>query len=334
MCLFISATVQAQQDLKVAVFDPEGTVEKTLLEIVREEISSAVVNTKGYTVLERQLINKVLEENKFQESGLVSDAQVSDIGKIMGADYVFVTTISALAENYYISCKMIEVATARIEKQFTGTTTDGINDIPQTAQFIVKRLFGENVKQQVAQRAREQPREPVQRPVTPVTRQAEPVYYGNLTASGMNIYSSGRALSRNDVRAMMANTDALRYYNGGIKKRKAGNFLVTAGFVFIAAGAVLTYALPIEYGSSYYNGSYFEYDYYTEPDYGFLAAGGLVGLGLAIPGFILKGSGKRNVRKAVDVYNSGNYGYSEPPAAFEIDFGVTQSGGIGLVMTF
>ena len=51
-------------------------------------------------------------------------------------------------ENYYISCKMIEVATARIEKQSTGTTTEGLNDIPQTTQYIVKRLFGENVQQQ------------------------------------------------------------------------------------------------------------------------------------------------------------------------------------------
>jgi len=150
--LFIPLSVIAQEARKVAVFDPAGTVDKSLLEIVREEISAAVVNTKGYMVLERQLINKVLEENRFQESGLVNNDQVSDIGKRMGADYVFVTTISTLGENYYISCKMIEVATARIDKQYTGTSTDGINDIPQTTQYIVRRLFGENVQQPVANR--------------------------------------------------------------------------------------------------------------------------------------------------------------------------------------
>ena len=146
--LFITVSAQAQQERKVAVFDPAGTVEKALLEIVREEISSVVVNTSGYTVLERQLINKVLEENRFQESGLVNDEQVSDIGKRMGADYVFVTAISMLGTNYYISCKMIEVATARIEKQSTGTTTKGMDDIPQTTQNIVRRLFGQTVQQQ------------------------------------------------------------------------------------------------------------------------------------------------------------------------------------------
>ena len=177
LLLFISVSAFTQEVRKVAVFDPAGKVDEALLEIVREEISSVVVNKVGYTVLERQLINKVLEENRFQESGLVDDEQVSNIGKLMGADYVFVTTISALGENYYISCKMIEVATARIDKQFTGTSTDGINDIPQTTQYIVRRLFGENVQQQVF-RQRQQTNSPMpttasQSEPAPAIRQTE-----------------------------------------------------------------------------------------------------------------------------------------------------------------
>ena len=190
--MLIAASVQAQEIRKVAVFDPAGSVEKNLLEIVREEISSVVVNTKGYTVLERQLINKVLEENKFQESGLINDEQVSDIGKRMGADYVFVTTISTLGRNYYISCKMIEVATARIEMQSTGTSTDGINDIPQTTQTIVKRLFGENASRQVANRQNQQ----ADRPVLTNTTQRDDASFGeSYNPDGIElIYVEGNAV--------------------------------------------------------------------------------------------------------------------------------------------
>ena len=79
------------QDKKVAIFNPAGSVENsTIKEIIREEISSIIVNTAGYTVLERQLIDKVLEENKFQLSGLVDDSQISEVGKRMGANIVFV----------------------------------------------------------------------------------------------------------------------------------------------------------------------------------------------------------------------------------------------------
>ena len=113
-----SITAMAQ-DRKVAVFDPAGSVDKSLKEIVREEISSIIVNTGGYIVLERQLIDKVLEENKFQSGGLVDDSQISEIGKRMGANMVFVSSIMTMSgaggNNYYVSCKLIDVLTARIE---------------------------------------------------------------------------------------------------------------------------------------------------------------------------------------------------------------------------
>jgi len=179
---FFAFAADAHEDRKVAVFDPEGSVDKTILEIVREEISSVVVNTPGYTVLERQLINKVLEENKFQASGLVSDTQVSDIGKRMGADFVFVSTISSLSDNYYISCKMIEVSTARIDRQYTGTTQDGIKDITTTTQYIVRRLFGENVEMPVVRRLFG---ENVKMPVAKRKRERQPaVQTDNLVETG------------------------------------------------------------------------------------------------------------------------------------------------------
>jgi hypothetical protein len=44
----LSLTATAQ-DRKVAVFDPAGDVNTSIKEIVREEISSAIVNAGGYT---------------------------------------------------------------------------------------------------------------------------------------------------------------------------------------------------------------------------------------------------------------------------------------------
>jgi len=150
--LFIMNMYAQNGPLKVAVFDPAGKVDDNILQIVREEISSVLVNRVGYAVLERQLINKVLEENKFQGEGLVDESQISEIGKIMGADYVFISSITSLNNNYYLSFKLIEVATVRIEKQFTGTTKSGVYDIMQTTQYVVRRLLGDNVTQQPAPR--------------------------------------------------------------------------------------------------------------------------------------------------------------------------------------
>jgi hypothetical protein len=130
------------QEKKVAVFDPAGDVTSSIKEIVREEISATIVNTRGYTVLERQLINKVLEENKFQMGGLVDDAQISEIGKRIGANYVLVSSVTSLGTDYYISCKMIEVLTARIDKQKTARTKQGAADLIDIVQNMIRSMFG------------------------------------------------------------------------------------------------------------------------------------------------------------------------------------------------
>jgi hypothetical protein len=122
-------TVNGQEDKKVAVFDPVGEVSDNLKIIIREELSNAVVNTLGFTVLERELINKVLAENKFQMTGHVDDGQIGELGKKMGANYVCYASISSVGGNYYISCKMVDVMTAKIERQNTGITQSGLDDL-------------------------------------------------------------------------------------------------------------------------------------------------------------------------------------------------------------
>ena len=138
----ISASAIYGQDKKVAVFDPAGSVSSSIKEIVREEISTVVVNALGYTVLERSLINKVLEENKFQKGGLVDDSQISDVGKRMGANLVLVSSLTIMEDgNYYISCKMIDVLTARIEKQKTARTHQKANDLIDVVGKMVNEMF-------------------------------------------------------------------------------------------------------------------------------------------------------------------------------------------------
>lgn len=129
LIFFTISLAQGQQDKKVAVFDPVGDVSNNLKIIIREELSNAVVNTLGFTVLERELINKVMAESEFQMTGHVDDAQIGELGKKMGANYVCYASISSVGGNYYISCKLVDVMTAKIERQNTGITQSGLDDL-------------------------------------------------------------------------------------------------------------------------------------------------------------------------------------------------------------
>ena len=122
--LFVSTSfVSAQESkLRVAVFDPtisgsdfdEGTGV-----IIREMVSSALVNTGKYIIIERSLIDKILKEQKFSNSGAVDDSQISQIGKLAGANKVVLSVISSAGNKGLLSLKMIDVESASIENQKT-----------------------------------------------------------------------------------------------------------------------------------------------------------------------------------------------------------------------
>jgi hypothetical protein len=291
-CLSVTA-----QDKKVAVFDPAGNVDISIKEIIREEISSIIVNTNGYTVLERQLINKVLEENKFQMGGLVDDSQVSEIGKRMGANLVFVTNVTPLNGNYYISCKMIEVQTARIEKQKTVQTTRGASDLITTVQKAVKEMFVQSVN--TGQSDVSKPNE-------------------TLTVDGIKVYLNGKQLTKYEVKnKMVINDNALRLYDKGISQYKIGNILLISGASLIVTGVILGLTIPAE-RYVYEDGSV-NVQHVTQRLAG-ISVGG-PGLVSSISGLILRSKGKKNVGEAVYTYNQRNY-----TSQVKLGFGASPNG--------
>ena len=317
---FVNIQFAYSQGKKVAVFDPAGSMNTSLREIVREEISNIIVNLKSYTVLERQLINKVLEENKFQMGGLVDDGQVGEMGKRMGADYVFVTSITGLgSNNFYLSFKMIEVQTARIEWQKTGRTTKGENEVIDLTNKLVKEMFVEEV-----------PKEPTGgKSKAEVVEESQPKVKSNpsdmLVTNGKKIYADGKKLNKNQVRNLYTtnfNKEALRFYEKGLSRRKGGNILLGTCIVPLFVGMGV--------GADIYkyddNGNSID-DHLVEG----AIIGGIVAIALGTTGIVLKKSAKKNIKKSVDSYNSS---LSDKAYQTELKIGVTPKGGIGLVYNF
>lgn len=122
MCLllFVQILIAQESKLRIAVFDPtisgksfdEGTGV-----IVREMVSTSIVETGKYIIIERSLIDKILKEQKFSNSGAVNESQVSELGKLAGADKVILCVLSSYSEKGMLSLKMIDVESANIENQ-------------------------------------------------------------------------------------------------------------------------------------------------------------------------------------------------------------------------
>jgi len=119
--------LQAQEDkLRIAVFDPtsSGTsIDDGTRIAIREIISSTIVNTGKHTIVERSLLEKVMQEQAFSNSGIVDDNQMTEIGKLAGANKIVVSVVTLIGGRNMLSIKMIDVKTANVERQKVKVVT-------------------------------------------------------------------------------------------------------------------------------------------------------------------------------------------------------------------
>lgn len=95
VCLMIccGSFVSEAAQKKVAVMPFEhvsGSGERKIAEVVTDAITVALVNIGSYTVLERMQLEKAIKEINFQNSGMVDQSKIIELGKMTGTDYTVV----------------------------------------------------------------------------------------------------------------------------------------------------------------------------------------------------------------------------------------------------
>ena len=136
---------QGNNKKTVAVITAEGeSVSKDIRIGVTNGLQEGVFNSGEYTLLARgAAFDKALSEMKFQQSGAVSDDQLTEFGHATGAEFVCYATISKYSEtSYLISYKMINVATSEIVNVGSEPVRNGADGLLTATENIAKKLFG------------------------------------------------------------------------------------------------------------------------------------------------------------------------------------------------
>jgi hypothetical protein len=144
LLLFAQHVFAQEERLRVAVFDPtsSGTViDEGSKVAVRELISSAFVNTGKYNIVERSLLERVMKEQEFSNSGVVDDSQATEIGKLAGAHKVVLSVVTLVGGRNMLSIKVIDVKTATIDQQKTKLVQT--NDLLDAVEPLTLELLGE-----------------------------------------------------------------------------------------------------------------------------------------------------------------------------------------------
>jgi hypothetical protein len=83
-------------------------------EFAVEELILFLVNSKKYSIVDRQSLNLIREEQNFQLSGEVDDDTAVSIGHLTGAEIVITGSISPYGAAKYLRLKALDVETGQI----------------------------------------------------------------------------------------------------------------------------------------------------------------------------------------------------------------------------
>ena len=123
----LSLTVMAE-DVKLALLQPLTTPGSTAcnpmeISMVRGELRKAFGWQSNFQVLTRMDVDAMLQEQGFQRSGMVDEAQRKKVGAMTGAQYICVSTITKYNTQLYIEAYMVDVETG----QMTNPATQYVN---------------------------------------------------------------------------------------------------------------------------------------------------------------------------------------------------------------
>lgn len=108
---------------KVALVDISGDIRGDAPKNQVEDYFIAEMIDKGYRVIERSRVNKVLEEQDFQRSDRTTNAEASEIGKVLNVPAVTTLDANVDGEKVSVTGKMIDAETAEV--LWVGTSRGG-----------------------------------------------------------------------------------------------------------------------------------------------------------------------------------------------------------------
>ena len=103
---------------KIAILEFQGLNEQAkkdnMGKMVTEIMTTSLVNSRAFNIIEREKLSKVLKEFQLSQTGLIDEASAKEIGKILGADAIVTGSVMMLRERLRLDARIIDVGTGAI----------------------------------------------------------------------------------------------------------------------------------------------------------------------------------------------------------------------------
>ena len=115
--LLTLSNINAQESkTTLAVLDFEGRGINTLeAATLTDRFTSEIGKTESMVLVDRTMVEEILKEQGFQQSGCTTDECAVEIGQLLGVKFLITGSLGKLGKLYTINLKMIDVETGKIK---------------------------------------------------------------------------------------------------------------------------------------------------------------------------------------------------------------------------
>ena len=151
LLMAFSTMAMAQETKKVGVLptvNRKGNVNEGVCLILQSQLAYAVTQKPGYEGYDRVDMGKIIDELDFQRTGLVSDDQIKELGKLNGVDYLLIAEVANYDINHVvITAKILNAETARLESTVPGEIASTYpKEMRESCMNVANMLLGERVE--------------------------------------------------------------------------------------------------------------------------------------------------------------------------------------------
>ena len=116
-------SAQEAETLRLAVIGFDKTGEEIdppdLDKIVNEWLTAFLVNTKAFEIVERQELEKILQEQSLGQMGVLDPESAAQAGKVLGVNILVTGTLMRFGDTLEVTTRLIDVTNGTI----TGVAT-------------------------------------------------------------------------------------------------------------------------------------------------------------------------------------------------------------------
>jgi TolB-like protein len=131
--------------LHVAVFNFEGKgISTAEAELLTDRFRGELVNTDSFIVIERSIMNQILDEHNLQMSGFTETSDAVQAGRILNVQKVITGSVGKIGATFSTNIKLIDVESAQIQRFFNRDHRGEIDGLLLILKEIANEVAGKS----------------------------------------------------------------------------------------------------------------------------------------------------------------------------------------------